>query len=175
MLRVKWFAFNETIDQKIPWHTTKSFICHPKSLHKHCLQFLLGVKMVPKRIWKQRLCKILGWQTKSIMVWVWYVMVFSGVVNWFPWEREIPPYPDCSNQNWQELQVFTCFGCWVSVPTLFQHLKLLFSCCWMTTFEGQKNRKTARKKVRAVGNCVAFYAGETTQLRLLCSLPRRRC
>ena len=24
------------------------FVCHPKSLHKHCLQFLLGVKMAPR-------------------------------------------------------------------------------------------------------------------------------
>ena len=24
------------------------FVCHPKILHKHCLQFLLGVKMVPR-------------------------------------------------------------------------------------------------------------------------------
>ena len=44
------------------------FVCHPKILRKHCLQFLLGVKLAPKRNWKQCLCKILGWQTKSIMV-----------------------------------------------------------------------------------------------------------
>ena len=24
------------------------FVCHPKILHKHCLQFLLGVKMAPR-------------------------------------------------------------------------------------------------------------------------------
>ena len=24
------------------------FVCHPETLHKHCLQFLLGVKMPPR-------------------------------------------------------------------------------------------------------------------------------
>ena len=24
------------------------FVCHPKILHKYCLQFLLGVKMAPR-------------------------------------------------------------------------------------------------------------------------------
>ena len=24
------------------------FVCHPQILHKHCLQFLLGVKMAPR-------------------------------------------------------------------------------------------------------------------------------
>ena len=24
------------------------FVCHPKILHKHCFQFLLGVKMAPR-------------------------------------------------------------------------------------------------------------------------------
>ena len=26
------------------------FVCHPKILHKHCLRFLLGVKMAPREI-----------------------------------------------------------------------------------------------------------------------------
>ena len=39
----------------------------PQNLHKHCLQFLLG-PISPKRNWRQCVCKILGWQTKSIMV-----------------------------------------------------------------------------------------------------------
>ena len=53
----------------------------PQIVHKHCLQFLLGVKMAPreKENWnlKQCLPKILGWQKRAL----WYVMVFSGVVN----------------------------------------------------------------------------------------------
>ena len=28
--------------QKIPQHTIMLFVCHPKILHKHCFQFLLG-------------------------------------------------------------------------------------------------------------------------------------
>ena len=52
--------------QKIPY-TIMLFVCHPKILHKHCLQFLLG-PFSPKRNWRQCVCKILGWQTKSIMV-----------------------------------------------------------------------------------------------------------
>ena len=53
--------------QKIPWQTIMLFVCHPKILHKHCLQFLLG-PFSPKRNWRQCVRKILGWQTKSIMV-----------------------------------------------------------------------------------------------------------
>ena len=49
-------------------YTIMLFVCRPKVLHRHCLQFLLGVKMAPKGNWKQCLCKNLGWQTKSIMV-----------------------------------------------------------------------------------------------------------
>ena len=38
------------------------FVCHPKILHKHCFQFLLGSFKLPR-------------ETA-----VWYVMVFSGMV-----------------------------------------------------------------------------------------------
>ena len=31
------------------------FVCHPKFLHKHCLQFLLGVKMAPRETKKKKL------------------------------------------------------------------------------------------------------------------------
>ena len=34
--------------QKIPEHTIMLFFCHPKILHKHFLQFLLGVKIPPR-------------------------------------------------------------------------------------------------------------------------------
>ena len=44
------------------------FVYHPKILHKHCFQFLSGPFPTPKSNWRQYLCKILGWQTKSIMV-----------------------------------------------------------------------------------------------------------
>ena len=44
------------------------FVCHPKILHKHCFQFLLGVKRAPAETENNAFCKILGLQTKSIMV-----------------------------------------------------------------------------------------------------------
>ena len=31
------------------------FVCHPKFLHKHCLQFLLGVKMAPRETEKKKI------------------------------------------------------------------------------------------------------------------------
>ena len=43
------------------------FGCHPKILHKHRLQFLLGVKMALRETENNAYCKILGWQTKSMM------------------------------------------------------------------------------------------------------------
>ena len=46
------------------------FVCQSKILRKHCLHFLLGVKMAPRETEnndKQRA--------------LWYVMVFSGAVN----------------------------------------------------------------------------------------------
>ena len=45
------------------------FVCHPKILHQHCLQFLLAVKMAPRETENNAYAKF------------WYVMVFSGVVN----------------------------------------------------------------------------------------------
>ena len=53
------------------------YVCHPKILHKNCLHLNI---LTPKRNWRQCLCKILGRRTKRAL---WYVMVFSGVVNWF--------------------------------------------------------------------------------------------
>ena len=57
------------LQKKILQYTIMLFVCHPKILHKHCLQFLLGVnKNGPKRNWKQCLCKILTRKPISIMV-----------------------------------------------------------------------------------------------------------
>ena len=53
------------------------FVCHPKILHKHCLQFLLGVKMAPRETENNAYAKF--WTDKQRALW--YVMVFSGVVN----------------------------------------------------------------------------------------------
>ena len=48
------------------------FVCHPKSLHKHCLQFLLGVKMAPRETEKNAYEKFWGDKQRPL----WHVMVF---------------------------------------------------------------------------------------------------
>ena len=53
------------------------FVCRPKILHKHCLQFLLGVKMAPRETENNAYAKFWGDKQRAL----WYVMVFSGVVN----------------------------------------------------------------------------------------------
>ena len=53
------------------------FVCHPKILHKHCLQFLLGVKMAPRETENNAYAKFWGDKQRAL----WYVMLFSGVVN----------------------------------------------------------------------------------------------
>ena len=53
------------------------FVCHPKILHKHCLQFLLGVKMAPRETANNVYAKFWGDKQRAL----WYVVVFSGVVN----------------------------------------------------------------------------------------------
>ena len=52
------------------------FVCHPQILHKHCLQFLLGVKW-PQEQLKTMLKQKCGMTKKAL----WYVAVFSVVVN----------------------------------------------------------------------------------------------
>ena len=53
------------------------FVCRPKILHKHCLQFLLGVKMAPRETENNAYAKFWGDKQRAL----WYVMVFSGVIN----------------------------------------------------------------------------------------------
>ena len=54
------------------------FVCHPKILHENCLQFLLGVKMVPRETEDNSYAKFWGDKQKAL----WHVTVFSGVVNY---------------------------------------------------------------------------------------------
>ena len=58
--------------QKVPKHTIVLFVCNPNILHKHCLQFLLGVKMVPRETENNAYAKFLGDKQRVL----WYVMVF---------------------------------------------------------------------------------------------------
>ena len=53
------------------------FVSHAKILHKHCLQFLSGVKMAPKETENNAYAKFWGDKQRAL----WYVLVFSGVVN----------------------------------------------------------------------------------------------
>ena len=53
------------------------FVCNPKILHKHCLQFLLRAKMAPREIENNAYAKFWGDKQRAL----WYVMVFSVVVN----------------------------------------------------------------------------------------------
>ena len=53
------------------------FVCRPKILPKHCLQFLLGVKMAPRETENNAYAKFLGDKQRAL----WYVMAFSGVAN----------------------------------------------------------------------------------------------
>ena len=53
------------------------FVCHPKILHKHCLQFLVGVKMAPRETENNGYAKFWGDKQRAL----WNVVVFSGVVN----------------------------------------------------------------------------------------------
>ena len=48
------------------------FACRPKVLHKHCLQFLLGVKMAPRETENNAYAKFWGDKQRTL----WYVMVF---------------------------------------------------------------------------------------------------
>ena len=52
-------------------------VCHLKILHKYCLQFLLRVKMAPRETENNAYAKFWGDKQRAL----WYVMVFSGVVN----------------------------------------------------------------------------------------------
>ena len=65
------------------------FVRHPKILHKHCLQFLLGVKMAPRETENNAYAKFLGDKQRAL----WYVMVFSGVVNTLVNTKILVEYP----------------------------------------------------------------------------------
>ena len=56
------------------------FVCDPQILHKHCLQFLWGVKMASRETENNAYAKF--WVHKQRALW--YVTVFFGVVNIVP-------------------------------------------------------------------------------------------
>ena len=56
------------------------FVCHPKILHKHCLQFLLGVKMALRETENNAYAKFWSEKKKSIMIC--YGIFWSGQLQW---------------------------------------------------------------------------------------------
>ena len=59
------------------------FVGHPKILHKHCFQFLLGPFQLPRETEDNAYAKFGGDKQRALS----YVMVFSGVVNCFEVEQ----------------------------------------------------------------------------------------
>ena len=53
------------------------FVCQPKLLHKHCFQFLFGVKLAPREPENDAYAKFWGYKQRALC----YVTVFSVVVN----------------------------------------------------------------------------------------------
>ena len=54
------------------------FVCPPKILHKHCPQFLLGVKMPQEKL-KTMLIQIFGVKNKEHYGMSWYFLEWSIV------------------------------------------------------------------------------------------------
>ena len=58
------------------------FVCHPKILHKHCLQFLLGVTMAPRETENNAYAKF-GVTNKEHydMLWYFWSGQYHGVLS----------------------------------------------------------------------------------------------
>ena len=63
-----------------PEHTITTimlYVCHPKMLHKHCLQFLLGVKIAPKETENNAHAKFWGDKQRTLCL-ICYGIFWSG-------------------------------------------------------------------------------------------------
>ena len=58
------------------------FVCHPKILHKHCLQFLLGVKIAPRETENNAYAKFWGDKKSIIASMLWYFPEWS--IQFYP-------------------------------------------------------------------------------------------
>ena len=72
----------------MPEHTIMLFVCHPNILHRHCFQFLLGEFLLQRETEENAYAKCLGDKQRAL----WYVLVFSGVVNY---SDESDCFPQC--------------------------------------------------------------------------------
>ena len=71
------------------------FDCRPKVLHKHCLQFLLGVKMAPRETENNAYAKFWGDKQRTL----WYVTVFlEWSIGWGYRGRGSPLVPIQANR-----------------------------------------------------------------------------
>ena len=76
------------------------FVCHPKILHKHCLQFLLGVKMAPRETENNAYAKFWGDKQRAL----WYVMVF---LEWSIHDSLVITVLDNCYYNFRQVLQFT--------------------------------------------------------------------
>ena len=58
------------------------FVCHSKILHKHCLQFLLGVKMAPRETYENNAYAKFGLTNKEHYGMLWYFL------EWFKFSHK---------------------------------------------------------------------------------------
>ena len=56
------------------------FVCRPKILHMHCLQFLLGVKMAPRETENNAYAKFWGDKQRALGM-LWYFLGWSIVLT----------------------------------------------------------------------------------------------
>ena len=82
------------------------FVCYPKILHKHCFQFLLGVKMAPRETENNAYAKFWGDKQKGIIIQCKCFFLFIGQ------EPTTWPANNC-------LQIMVC-SC-----------AMLFNCFWL--------------------------------------------
>ena len=77
------------------------FVCHSKILHKHCVQFLLGVKMAPRETENNAYAKFWGdkqsimvrydifWRGQYVILGVWRTALDSAIrwINQYPEDK----------------------------------------------------------------------------------------
>ena len=110
------------------------FDCRPKVLHKHCLQFLLGVKMAPRETENNAYAKFWGDKQRTL----WYVMVFLewSIGQWLLNCKNLGLDPFDLFWKHSKNQRVSCFYCpggsgftaYSKVSTLESRLKKLQIC-----------------------------------------------
>ena len=129
-------------------NTITLFFCQPKILLKHCLQFLLGVKMAPRETENKAYVKFLGDKERAL----WYVIVSSIVIDIFLLGPAFP-FVSWAKQNslaWWSQDTRKCYS-WlllfnVLIPIIFITILLrlhLFRYQWMWSGNASPSLLTA--------------------------------